>query len=64
MLDNAKSHVTDLEDHIKQGEKLLEVKDNSIEEIETKLKKTNDADIGQAKLISSSMRDNKKEEER
>ena len=61
VLDNAQSHVTDLEDHIKQGESLLEAKENKIEEIESKLKKTNDADVGQAKLISSSIRDKKKE---
>jgi hypothetical protein len=30
VLDNAKKHVTELEDHIRQGEKLIDAKDNSI----------------------------------
>ncbi len=51
VLENAKMHVTDLEDHIKQGEKLIEAKDTSIDQIEAKLDKTNDSDVGQAKMI-------------
>lgn len=43
---------------------MLEAKDNKIEEIEKNLKNTSDADIKQAKLISSSMRDKKQEDER
>lgn len=46
VLENAKHHVSDLEDHIKQGEKLIEVKDTSIDQIEAKLDRTNDADVG------------------
>lgn len=64
VLENAKNHVSDLEDHIKQGEKLIEVKETSIDQIESKLDKTNDADVGQAKMIQKSTRDKKKAEER
>ena len=46
VLENAKHHVSDLEDHIKQGEKLIDVKDTSIDQIEAKLDRTNDADVG------------------
>jgi len=59
VLDNAKKHVSDLEDHIKQGGKLIDAKDNSINNIERKLAKTSDVDVGQAKLISSSLKDQK-----
>ena len=63
VLENAKKHVSDLEDHIKQGDKLIDAKDNSIGNIDRKLAKTSDVDVGQAKLISSSLKDQKKEEE-
>jgi len=33
---------------------LIEVKDTSIDQIEAKLDRTNDADVGQAKLIKKS----------
>jgi hypothetical protein len=57
VLEIAKTHVTDLEKHIKQGETLIEAKDTSLEEIEKKLNSSSQADIGQAKLIKSSIRD-------
>lgn len=63
VLDNAKKHVSELEDHIKQGEKLVDAKDKSIDQIESKLAKTADADVGQAKMIASAAKDKATEQE-
>jgi hypothetical protein len=50
-LSNAQKHVDDLEAHIKQGEKLLEEKEDAEEEIKTKLATTNVGDVEAAKNI-------------
>lgn len=51
VLSNAQKHVDDLEAHIKQGEKLLEEKEDAEEEIKTKLATTNVGDVEAAKNI-------------
>ena len=48
---NAQKHVEDLEAHIKQGEKLLEEKEETIDEIKTKVATTNVGDVEAAKNI-------------
>ena len=52
VLDNAQKHVDDLEAHIKQGEKLLEEKEDAIDEITTKVKTTNVGDVEAATQIN------------
>lgn len=52
-MSNAQKHVDDLEAHIKQGEKLLEEKEDAIDEIKTKVATTNVGDVEAAKNIKS-----------
>lgn len=49
VLQNAQKHVDDLEAHIKQGEKLLEEKEDAIDEIKSKVATTNVGDVEAAK---------------
>jgi chromosome segregation ATPase len=51
VLSNAQKHVDDLEAHIKQGEKLLEEKEDAIDEISSKVATTNVGDVEAAKTI-------------
>lgn len=51
VLANAQKHVDDLEAHIKQGEKLLEEKQDAVDEIKTKEQTTNVGDLEAAKQI-------------
>ena len=45
VLSNAQKHVKDLEDHIKEGEKLAEDKEKNIETIDEDIDKTNPVDV-------------------
>ena len=51
VLSNAQKHVDDLEAHIKQGEKLIEEKQDNIDDIKSKEATTNVGDLEAAKMI-------------
>ena len=51
MLFNAQKHVDDLESHMKQGEKLIEEKQDTVDEIKSKEATTNVGDLESAKMI-------------
>jgi hypothetical protein len=51
VLDSAEKHVDDLEAHIKQGEKLVEEKEDAIDDITSKIKTTNVGDVEAARQI-------------
>jgi hypothetical protein len=51
VLSNAQKHVDDLETHIKQGERLVEEKQDTIDNIKTKEATTNVGDLESAKMI-------------
>jgi hypothetical protein len=52
VLANAEKHVDDLEAHIKQGEKLVEEKQDTVDEIKSKEATTNVGDLESAKMIN------------